>query len=222
MRLHASFKDRILAPGFPCVAARSVFNRTTYRMSLCGELGSAESARAICHDLYEFAHEFLRPGIDQRPGRFVSFIAAFRTTAIHCEADFERLLWRQLQAMHDIDVQHFDWDPTVNKHPEHAAFSFSIGGHAYFVVGLNPCASRRARFADHACIVFNPHAQFEQLRAQGKFVLLQHAIRERDLAFQGSVNPMLSDHGEASESHQYSGRAVPSHWRCPFHHQDLS
>ena len=55
------------------------------------------------------------------------------------------------------------------------------------------------------------------LRADGRYDKLSEAIRERDLAFAGSVNPMLARHGEMSEARQYSGRQVDPAWQCPFH-----
>ena len=82
-------------------------------------------------------------------------------------------------------------------------------------------------------LVFNPHEQFEKLRTDGKWKRMQQTIRERDVALEGSVNPMLNDFGESSEARQYSGRAVPEGWhppvvrpegdangsgRCPFAH----
>ncbi len=65
-------------------------------------------------------------------------------------------------------------------------------------------------------MVFNLHDQFEQLRAQGRYEKLREAILDRDAALAGSVNPMLSRHGDASEARQYSGRAVGNDWECPF------
>jgi FPC/CPF motif-containing protein YcgG len=57
------------------------------------------------------------------------------------------------------------------------------------------------------------------LKASGKYQSMQGAIRTRDVALQGSVNPVLSRFGEASEARQYSGRAVGDGWKCPFHTQ---
>ena len=132
------------------------------------------------------------------------------------EAHFERLLWGHLQQMHEIDVEFFGWDPTVSPDPEDNQFSFSIGGRAYFVAGLNPRASRKARRFPHAALVFNLHQQFERLRERGKFEMIKNMIRARDMAFQGSINPVLEDFGVSSEARQYSGRAVEDNWRCPF------
>lgn len=41
-------------------------------------------------------------------------------------------------------------------------------------------------------------------------------IRAREIDFEGSVNPMLSDFGQQSEARQYSGRAVEDNWEAPF------
>ena len=63
-------------------------------------------------------------------------------------------------------------------------------------------------------MLFNLHDQFERLRADGLYEKLRATILERDEALQGSINPMLSRHGELSEARQYSGRAVEEDWRC--------
>jgi len=65
-------------------------------------------------------------------------------------------------------------------------------------------------------LVFNLHAQFEQLRASGMFPRMRDRIRARDEALQGQVNPMVSDHGTSSEARQYSGREVSPDWQAPF------
>jgi len=85
------------------------------------------------------------------------------------------------------------------------------------VVGLHPRASRRARRFAAPALVFNLHDQFERLRADGRYETLRRTILARDLAFSGSLNPMLARFGEVSEARQYSGRAVEPGWSCPFH-----
>lgn len=213
-RIHAQVKSSLLAADFPCVAARSAINRKTYRFGVYERFGSADAALALCHDLYEFGHEMGRD-----PERFTTFIASFKETLDPGEVRFESLLWQQLQLMHGIDSRYFSWDTSVSKDPANPNFSFSIGGRAYFVVGLHPSASRLARVTTVPCLAFNPHDQFEHLKSSGKYAQLQKAIRQRDVAIQGSVNPVLTEFGQAAESRQYSGRAVPRQWTCPFHHQ---
>ncbi len=70
--------------------------------------------------------------------------------------------------------------------------------------------------------MFNSHLQFEKLRSDGRFDKMKEIIRNRDEALAGSINPMLSDHGEASEARQYSGRAVEPEWKCPFAHKEIA
>lgn len=218
---HERLLDKILEPGFPCVAARSAINRKRYRFGLYPALGSAQAGLALCHDLYEFSHEF-GPSRQQQPQQgFTTFIAAFEAPTPVGEVEFERLLWQQLQQMHAIDARYFEWDGSVAKDPQDPHFSFSIGGRAFFVVGMNPRASRKARLTAQPVLVFNPHDQFDALRAAGKYEQLQAAIRQRDMAYQGSINPVLSSFGQQAESRQYSGRAVPAQWQCPFRPLDL-
>ncbi len=64
--------------------------------------------------------------------------------------------------------------------------------------------------------MFNLHEQFERLRADGRFDRMRDTIRRRDTDLQGSLNPMVRDHGEQSEARQYAGRAVPDRWSAPF------
>lgn len=210
---HARFSAHVLDAGFPCVGAKSAFNRGRYRFGLYPPLASAGAALGVCHDLYEFSHEFDRPGNEA-----VTFVALFRGPGDTDEAGFERSLWSQLQQMHAIDSRHFDWDPRVSQDPHSAEFSFSIGARAFFIVGLHPKASRVARRAPNTTVVFNLHEQFESLRSGGKYETMQKVIRSRDVALQGSVNPVLETFGKSSEARQYSGRANAEDWHCPFHH----
>jgi len=215
MEAHDRMRRMVLGEGYPCVGARSAFNRKTYRFGLYPEMATDAAVRAVCHDLYEFCHEF--PIIDDE---FITYIAMFGGSPMATEQEFEDRLWRHLQAMHRLDADHFGWDKAVQSDPASENFSFSIGGRGMFVVGLHPAASRLARTAAHPTLVFNLHEQFERLRARGKFETMKTIVRARDMAFQGDINPVLKNFGESSEARQYSGRAVPDDWRCPFHPRD--
>ena len=209
---HAQLREQIVGQAYPCTGAISAFNQNRYRFGLYPELASDHAIGAVCHDLYEFFHEF--PVVDNH---FVTFVAMFRGPVIQSEQQFEELLWKQLQAMHACDAKFFPWDNSVEPDPNSHQFSFSIGGRALYVIGMHPHASRLARTRPHPTIVFNLHEQFDRLRARGKFEPMKQTIRARDMAFQGSTNPMLASFGEKSEARQYAGRAVPENWACPFH-----
>jgi FPC/CPF motif-containing protein YcgG len=149
--------------------------------------------------------------------RLTAFIAIFTGRAPASERAFERRLWSQLQLLHERDDPAMGWDPTVSADPDDPRFSFSFAGTAFFVVGLHPKSSRLARCFRYPALVFNPHAQFEQLRRDGHFERLRDLIRARDIALQGSINPSLADFGERSEAAQYAGRdTTEGPWRCPF------
>lgn len=207
----AAFDQFVRGGDHPCAMARSVLQRQTARYGSYAALGTASSVRELCADLYTALAE-PRPA-----GANWSFVAFFDGSPFDDEESFEQALWQQLQAMHDADFASYDWDRSVSSDPENAKFSFSLGGQAWYVIGLHPGASRLARRFGSVALVFNPHQQFERLRADGRYDRIKGAVRERDIALQGSVNPVLTDHGDASEARQYSGRAVPADWKCPFH-----
>ncbi len=197
----------VLHPEYPCLGARSVFNRDRASVVVLDELGTTASADALVQALATFARD-----TDIEAG-FASLVAVFRSTNTMDEQEFERLLWRQLELVHDADDS--PWDPRVANDPDDPHFAFSVGGTAYFVVGLHPAASRIARRTPLPTLVFNLHEQFEQLRGSERFARMRDTIRRRDLALQGSLNPMVEDHGRSSEARQYAGREVPSDWEPP-------
>jgi uncharacterized protein len=145
-----------------------------------------------------------------------SLAVLFPCTPSLSENEFENFLWARLQALHDIDCHSFPWDPSVSNNPASPEFAFSIGAQAYYVVGMHPAASRISRRMPFPVIAFNTHAQFRRLRADGNFWRVQKVTRAREIALQGCTNPMLAEHGIASEARQYSGREITEHWRCPF------
>ncbi len=197
---------------FPCLGARSAFNTGRVHMGRYGRLGDERALplQSLCDALAAFSKAYPDPG--ELP---VTCIALFDDDVAD-EQDFERRLWRHLQALHRCDRRDFNWAPGVSSNPASADFSFSIAGRAFFVVGLHPHASRLARRAPAPCIAFNFHDQFVQLRASGKYDRLQRLIRARDVALQGDANPVLAGFGDASEARQYSGRAMGAEWSCPF------
>lgn len=209
--LHESLATMVGRDDFPCLGARSVFRRDNAVVHVYDELASADSTTALLVDLAAFGEDV------QVEAGFASFVAIFRGPALTDERHFEDLLWTQLRMLHGADEQ--AWNPDVSADPTDDHFAFSVGGTAYFVVGLHPLASRDARRTVSPTLVFNLHAQFEALRASGRFERMRDLIRQRDEQLQGSVNPMVGDHGDWSEARQYSGRAVGDDWAAPFEEQ---
>jgi FPC/CPF motif-containing protein YcgG len=206
--LTAAMVAMVTHEDYPCLGARSVMRRERATIRVYDELGSPQDAAGLLADLADFAS-----GVDLDEG-FASFVAVFRGPVLHDEGHFEALLWAHLRAVHAADEE--PWAPGVSADPQDAHFAFSAGGTAYFVVGLHPQASRDARRAAVPTLVFNLHEQFEALRASGGFERMRDRIRARDEQLQGSVNPMVRDHGESSEARQYAGRVVGDAWVAPF------
>jgi FPC/CPF motif-containing protein YcgG len=210
--VHDSFRALVLNPRFSCVGAKAAVRTGTYRMGLYDELGSAGAAAGLARDLFSFVEEQPRLG-----GGFTTFVASFRGPNALDEAGFERLLWAQLQGLHEEDRRYHRWDPSKSPDPEDPRFAFSFAEVSFFVVGLHPASSRFARRFAWPTLVFNAHHQFDRLREIGKYGRMQEVIRAREETLQGFLNPNLDDFGVRSEARQYSGRPAEEGWRCPFH-----
>jgi hypothetical protein len=207
--VHHAFRALLHDPEFPCLGAKSVVNRDSYRFGLYEQLAGAESTAALARALWRFLE---RP---PEGGRFASYVASFLRPKTRTPKEFEDLLWRQLLALHRASSALHRWNEDVSSDPQDPAFSFSFGGRAFFVVGLAPSSSRWARRFPWPTLVFNEHEQFERLRRERRFERLRDAIRLRDEQLHGSANEMLTDYGHHSEARQYAGRRVGRGWRCP-------
>jgi uncharacterized protein len=211
LSIREQFLTLIANSTFPCLGARAALNSGSCDLHVYDELAGPACAKLLACDLERFQKSEMR----QR-AEYATFVALFRQPRTTSEEQFEKLLWAQLQQLHEIDVRSHDWDPSVSSDPADPHFSFSFAGKAHYVVGMHPNSSRLARRFSWPALVFNPHEQFERLRHDEKWVQMQRAIRSREIALQGNVNPMLSEFGEISEARQYAGRAVDEHWRPPF------
>ena len=208
--VHDSFRALVLNRHFACLGGQAAVRQNTYRFGLYPALGSLPSTVSLARGLQSFnddAELRLRP--------LTAFAACFVAPVSGGEEGFERALWTTLQQLSDLDTQ--PWAAGRRSDPDDPEFSFSFGGVGFFVVGLHAASSRLARRFAWPTLVFNPHEQFDRLRSEGKYSRFQDVIHTRDIALQGTPNPMLSNFGEASEARQYSGRAVGPEWQCPFH-----
>ena len=208
---HNAFQKVISEDSYPCLGAKSVVARGSYRLGLYTYMGTAAATRGLARDLCAFRAE--RPLIR---GEFASYVAVFEGPQFQSELEFESALWSQLQRLYDLDRDLHGWDRRVRADPGDPQFAYSFAGEAYFVVGLHLLSSRRARRFPWPALVFNAHTQFDELRERTIYDQFVRAIRTRDAAFQGTVNPMMNDFGTVSEARQYAGRAVPADWKCPF------
>lgn len=208
-QIKQEFENFIIEDNHPCLMAQTVFSMDHVDFHTYEDFGSKHTARKILKDLKKYIANY-----DFESNDFFTFIAAFKGRKDFSEEQFEQILWKQLQFLHEVDDT--NWDPAVSKDPNDKDFSFSLGGKAFYMVGLHPNSSRKARQTPYPAIAFNLHWQFERLREMGSYTTVRDKIRERDIELQGNINPMLEDFGENSETKQYSGRKVGEEWKCPF------
>ncbi|WP_179334544.1 guanitoxin biosynthesis heme-dependent pre-guanitoxin N-hydroxylase GntA [Winogradskyella costae] len=208
--INDAYNDFILTQKHPCVMAKTLFMTDNYHLNVYKSSKHTEDLNTLLTDIEAFISQY-----DFESNTFESFLAVFPFEHYESELDFETSLWQTLQQLHELDD--CEWDASVSDNPEDPNFSFSLKGHAFYIVGLHPNSSRLARQSPYPTIVFNLHAQFEQLRAMGSYKKVKKRIRKRDKKLQGHINPVLKDFGTDSETKQYSGRAVDSTWKCPFH-----
>lgn len=206
------FREFIRHRPFPCVGAKSALSRGGMTVIVAKGVDAASDDARIYAALLAFICRYR-----QAPDLFRSFAVVFSGEAPGTEDEFEAALWARLQSLADRDGRlRQPHDPRVAEDPEDPHFSVSLGGEGFFIVGLHPAASRPARRFAAPALVFNLHDQFQRLRAEGRYDRLRDSIVARDEAFAGSPNPMLAQHGEQSAARQFSGRAVPDDWACPF------
>jgi FPC/CPF motif-containing protein YcgG len=196
---------------FPCVAAKTALTFQQLHYLVVDHLACPKDDAAILEFLYSFVDTYR-----QSDKLYHSAAIIFKGPAEPNETLFEELFWQRMQALSNLDAQRYGYDRRVVADPASSDFSFSLKEEAFFVIGLHPGSSRLARQFAHPTLVFNPHAQFEQIRANDRYNSIRNTIRTRDVAYSGSVNPMLQDYGNASEAYQYSGKAYNEFWKCPF------
>lgn len=195
---------------YPCLGAKSAYANNQIHTLLVEDIRSSGEDLRILKFLYDFIDTF------RNASALSSAVVIFNQPDSLSEDDFDVYLWQRLQALADLDATTSAYDVRVSNDPSSPEFSFSLKEEALYVIGLHPGSSRRARRFSRPALVFNPHQQFESLRGGGKYDSMKGAIRKRDVAYSGSLNPMLHDFGIVSEAIQYSGKKYENHWKCPF------
>jgi FPC/CPF motif-containing protein YcgG len=195
---------------FPCIAAKAALAKEQVSSMVAEHMACPSDDENILRFIYSFIDDY-RSSTEL----FHTAAVIFKKPGFLTEEIFEQMLWQRLQGLADLDAKMHAYDKRVNADPTSPGFSFSLKEEAFYIVGLHPSSSRIARQFKYPTLVFNPHAQFEQLRETTKYDKIKGAVRKRDIIYSGSVNPMLVDFGETSEASQYTGRYHDESWECP-------
>ena len=202
----------VLDRSFPCVGAKAALSQDNICFRVYEKLADKATTSTLHLDILEYVRT-----LDLDDARIRSFVAVFNGELMSSEEHFEGLLWEQLKLLHKMDAGlDLKWNENVSEDPDSPHFSLSLANHPFFVVGMHGKASRNARRTPYPVLVFNSNLQFEKLRADGRYDKMKEIIRKRELEINGSINPMLDDFGDSSEARQYSGKAHPAQWKCPF------
>ena len=204
------YKDYLNNKNFACIAAKAAVAKQQVNCLVLDHLACPKDDNATLQFLYSFVDQY-------RSSKTFYHSAAiiFRGPQISNDTLFDKMMWQRLQALSDLHAKEHTYDKRVGADPKGANFSFSLKEEAFYIIGLHPASSRLTRQFAYPTLVFNPHDQFEQLRQTAKYENIKSVVRKRDIAYSGSVNPMLEDFGEASEVYQYSGRQYDDTWECP-------
>ncbi|MEO6407110.1 MAG: guanitoxin biosynthesis heme-dependent pre-guanitoxin N-hydroxylase GntA [Ferruginibacter sp.] len=195
---------------FPCVAAREAVSRDKVTCFVADHLACPYNDDQILQFLYAFVDDY------RASNNLYSSVAIIFKGPVEINEDmFDTFLWNRLQAIADLDADNYFFDKRVSPDPNASTFSFSIKEEAFYIIGLHAGSSRPSRRFKYPVLVFNPHEQFEKLRETPAYDKMKNIVRKRDITFSGSVNPMLEDFGNASETFQYSGRKNDKQWQCP-------
>jgi FPC/CPF motif-containing protein YcgG len=208
--LIAEYHQYLTAKEFPCVAAKAASSRQQVQCMVATHMACPKDDRTILQFLYSFIDHYR-----QSNEMYHSAAIIFQQPTTLTEEAFDDFLWQRLQSLSTMDAANFGYDARVDFDPASPNFSYSLKEEAFFIIGLHPGSSRAARQFSYPTLVFNPHRQFEQLKETAKYQNLKHVVRKRDIAYSGTINPMLEDFGAASEVYQYSGRQYDSQWQCP-------
>ena len=195
---------------FACVGGKAVVSKNRYRMNVYSDVTDEKTINKLYKDLCEFANEV---PVDS-DNYLASYIAVFKDIHANDEDEFNDLLWELLQSLSDIDT--VPWNKDVSSNIYDANFSYSLGGTAFFVIGLHPKASRVSRRFPYVTVVFNKRESFCILRQKGLFEKFQEATRKNDVRIQGTINRNLADFGDSSEALQYSGMENSSFKKIKF------
>lgn len=204
------FQKQIAAKNFPCIAAKAALGKNQLHYMVASHMACPHDDDNILQFIYNFIDTYRA-----NASLYQSAVVIFRQPVMIDENMFELFFWKRLQSITDRDARNYKYDARVSKDPTNSTFSFSLKEESFFLIGMHPASSRPARRFAYPAIIFNPHAQFEALRAAHRYENMKRTVRQRDLLYNGSVNPMLSDFGEQPEVFQYTGKKYDASWQCP-------
>ena len=113
-KIKAEFEDFIINKNHPCVMAQTVFSMDKVEFHTYENFGSKNTAGKILKDLKQYIENY-----DFESNEFLTFMAVFKGRKEYSEKQFEEMLWKQLDFLHEVDTE--AWDTAVSSDPSNKA-----------------------------------------------------------------------------------------------------
>ena len=194
----------VLHPEYPCLGARSVFNRDRATVVVLEELATGRSPRALVEALATF-------GRDDRPGRPASPPSSPSSGPRTSRTRSLRAACCGASSSCSTRPTTQPWDPAVSDDPANPHFAFSVAGTALLRRG--PAPPGLAHRPAHArCPRWSSTctSSSRSCASSDRFDRMRDTIRRRDARAAGlDSTPWSPTTAHSSEARQYSGRRVP-------------
>ena len=194
---------------FPCAMGKTAVANNAFNVGVYNTMREDADIRA----LYEDIKAWLAAPYEGDVRTFLVGFAEHISDHDYYHDQLFKMLWK----LRELEPESRDVPKGVSEDINSPDFAVTLSGRAFFVVGLSPTSPRLSRRTAFAGVAFNLHEQFEKLRADGKMAAIENIVRKRDTILQGSINPLLAAHGNASAALQYSAKEVTSTAQCPYH-----
>ncbi|ASQ44786.1 guanitoxin biosynthesis heme-dependent pre-guanitoxin N-hydroxylase GntA [Legionella clemsonensis] len=202
------FKALLAEPNYPCIGAKAAAKGELLNFIMADDLRSSKCDLTILYHIYQFIHDWRINSESLQ-----TLVVIFNAPTLMTEVMFERLLWTRLLQLHYLDAKVSGCNASVDTAYLTTKFNFYFGEEAFFIVGMHPGSSRRARYFARPVLIFNLQKQFEKLQHEDIYSHLCKQIRARDCAYSGSVNPLI----DAADFTDARGeQAVETEYSCPF------
>ncbi|MEU3766214.1 YqcI/YcgG family protein [Amycolatopsis keratiniphila] len=111
--------------------------------------------------------------------------------------EYERLTWRHLRLVHDID-SHLRPRRRFHLRSRRTGLRFPRCWHSFLTIDMHPGSSLASRRLSRPAIAFNSIRRF--MLPGDKFFSIQDVIRKRETSDNGSVNPSVTTYGYQTPS----------------------
>lgn len=98
------------------------------------------------------------------------FVAIFPKRKYYTEAQFEKLLWKQLRYLHLVDIH--PWKKQTAHELKDDQFFFSVLGKSFYVIGMHPSSEQKNRKSPYPAMIFSQRELSESFSRKRKITAI--------------------------------------------------